>query len=94
MERTGQIVYVPVVPELLGRVIDAPGNPIDGKGPVNASERRRASLTAPGILPRRSANQLIMTGINPIDAMVPIGRGQHELIIGDRNDRCHYRHHP
>ncbi|OBZ73767.1 ATP synthase subunit alpha, mitochondrial [Grifola frondosa] len=81
---TGQIVDVPVGPELLGRVVDALGNPIDGKGPINTSERRRASLKAPGILPRRSVNQPMMTGIKPIDAMVPIGRGQRELIIGDR----------
>ena len=84
VKRTGQIVDVPVGPELLGRVVDALGNPIDGKGPINASERRRASLKAPGILPRRSVNQPMMTGIKPIDAMVPIGRGQRELIIGDR----------
>jgi F-type H+-transporting ATPase subunit alpha len=67
-----------VGPELLGRVVDALGNPI------NASERRRASLKAPGILPHRSVNQPMMTGIKPIDTMVPIGRGQRELIIGDR----------
>ena len=69
---------------MLGRVVDALGNPIDGKGPINTSERRRAQLKAPGILPRRSVNQPMMTGIKPIDAMVPIGRGQRELIIGDR----------
>ncbi|KAH9924723.1 P-loop containing nucleoside triphosphate hydrolase protein [Fomitopsis serialis] len=84
VKRTGQIVDVPVGPEILGRVVDALGNPIDGKGPINTSERRRASLKAPGILPRRSVNQPMMTGIKPIDAMVPIGRGQRELIIGDR----------
>ena len=84
VKRTGQIVDVPVGPGLLGRVVDALGNPIDGKGPIEASERRRASLKAPGILPRRSVNQPMMTGIKPIDAMVPIGRGQRELIIGDR----------
>lgn len=84
VKRTGQIVDVPVGPGLLGRVVDALGNPIDGKGPIDAAERRRASLKAPGILPRRSVNQPMMTGIKPIDAMVPIGRGQRELIIGDR----------
>ncbi|KDQ49037.1 hypothetical protein JAAARDRAFT_36302, partial [Jaapia argillacea MUCL 33604] len=84
VKRTGQIVDVPVGPELLGRVVDALGNPIDGKGPINASERRRAALKAPGILPLRSVDQPMMTGIKPIDAMVPIGRGQRELIIGDR----------
>lgn len=75
---------VPVGPGLLGRVLDALGNPIDGKGPINATERRRTSLKAPGILPRRSVNQPMQTGLKPIDAMVPIGRGQRELIIGDR----------
>jgi F-type H+-transporting ATPase subunit alpha len=84
VKRTGQIVDVPVGPELLGRVVDALGNPIDGKGPIASKERRRASLKAPGVLPRRSVNQPMMTGIKSIDAMVPIGRGQRELIIGDR----------
>src|SRR6202000_197105 len=84
VKRTGQIVDVPVGPQLLGRVVDALGNPIDGKGPIEAAERRRASLKAPGILPRRSVNQPMMTGLKPIDAMVPIGRGQRELIIGER----------
>lgn len=84
VKRTGQIVDVPVGPGLLGRVVDALGDPIDGKGPIEAIERRRASLKAPGILPRRSVNQPMMTGLKPIDAMVPIGRGQRELIIGDR----------
>ncbi|KAF8920871.1 ATP synthase F1 alpha subunit [Mucidula mucida] len=84
VKRTGQIVDVPVGPGLLGRVVDALGDPIDGKGPIEAAERRRASLKAPGILPRRSVNQPMMTGLKPIDAMVPIGRGQRELIIGDR----------
>jgi F-type H+-transporting ATPase subunit alpha len=84
IKRTGQIVDIPIGPELLGRVVDALKNPIDGKGPINATERHRASLKAPGILPRRSVNQPMMTGIKPIDAMVPIGRGQRELIIGDR----------
>jgi F-type H+-transporting ATPase subunit alpha len=84
VKRTGQIVDVPVGPELLGRVVDALGNPIDGKGPIACKERRRASLKAPGVLPRRSDNQPMMTGIKSIDAMVPIGRGQRELIIGDR----------
>jgi F-type H+-transporting ATPase subunit alpha len=84
VKRTGQIVDVPVGPGLLGRVVDALGDPIDGKGPIQAAQRSRASLKAPGILPRRSVNQPMMTGIKPIDAMVPIGRGQRELIIGDR----------
>ncbi|KAJ8123306.1 hypothetical protein ONZ43_g716 [Nemania bipapillata] len=84
VKRTGQIVDVPVGPELLGRVVDALGNPIDGKGPLNTKERRRAQLKAPGILPRKSVNQPVQTGLKSIDAMVPIGRGQRELIIGDR----------
>lgn len=77
-------VDVPAGPELLGRVVDALGNPIDGKGPINASEKRRAQLKAPGILPRQSVNQPVQTGMKCVDSMVPIGRGQRELIIGDR----------
>jgi len=84
VKRTGEIVDVPVGPEMLGRVVDALGNPIDGKGPINTKERRRAQLKAPGILPRRSVNQPVQTGLKSVDAMVPIGRGQRELIIGDR----------
>lgn len=75
---------MPVGPELLGRVVDALGNPIDGKGPIKTSKRYRAQLKAPGILPRKSVNQPVQTGLKSIDAMVPIGRGQRELIIGDR----------
>ncbi|KAL2003913.1 hypothetical protein VTN02DRAFT_1609 [Thermoascus thermophilus] len=84
VKRTGQIVDVPVGPEMLGRVVDALGNPIDGKGPINTTERRRAQIKAPGILPRRSVNQPVQTGLKCVDSMVPIGRGQRELIIGDR----------
>ena len=84
VKRTGQIVDVPVGPELLGRVVDALGNPVDGKGPIQASERRRTQVKAPGILPRRSVHEPMQTGMKPVDAMVPIGRGQRELIIGDR----------
>ncbi|ROV96547.1 hypothetical protein VMCG_07754 [Cytospora schulzeri] len=84
VKRTGEIVDVPVGAELLGRVVDALGNPIDGKGPLNTKEKRRAQLKAPGILPRQSVNQPVQTGLKSIDAMVPIGRGQRELIIGDR----------
>ncbi|KAK9425131.1 putative ATP synthase subunit alpha [Seiridium unicorne] len=84
VKRTGEIVDVPVGPELLGRVVDALGNPIDGKGPLNTKEKRRAQLKAPGILPRQSVNQPVQTGLKSVDAMVPIGRGQRELIIGDR----------
>ncbi|KAF4992312.1 hypothetical protein FGRMN_7247 [Fusarium graminum] len=84
VKRTGEIVDVPVGPEMLGRVVDALGNPIDGKGPIKTSEKRRAQLKAPGILPRKSVNEPVQTGLKSIDAMVPIGRGQRELIIGDR----------
>jgi len=84
VKRTGEIVDVPVGPELLGRVVDALGNPIDGKGPLNTKEKRRAQLKAPGILPRQSVNQPVQTGMKCVDSMVPIGRGQRELIIGDR----------
>jgi F-type H+-transporting ATPase subunit alpha len=84
VRRTGQIVDIPVGPEMLGRVVDALGNPIDGKGPINTKERRRAQLKAPGILPRQSVREPVQTGLKSVDAMVPIGRGQRELIIGDR----------
>ncbi|CAB4392391.1 ATP synthase subunit alpha [Rhizophagus irregularis] len=84
VKRTRQIVDVPVGPELLGRVVDALGNPIDGKGPIAAKLRSRVQVKAPGILPRRSVHEPMQTGIKSVDAMVPIGRGQRELIIGDR----------
>ncbi|TIA37233.1 ATP synthase subunit alpha, partial [Aureobasidium pullulans] len=84
VKRTGEIVDVPVGMELLGRVVDALGNPIDGKGPIKSSKRSRAQLKAPGILPRQSVSQPVQTGLKSVDAMVPIGRGQRELIIGDR----------
>ncbi|KAH7399522.1 ATP synthase-like protein subunit alpha [Pyrenochaeta sp. MPI-SDFR-AT-0127] len=84
VKRTGEIVDVPVGEALLGRVVDALGNPIDGKGPLKTTERRRAQLKAPGILPRQSVREPVQTGLKSIDAMVPIGRGQRELIIGDR----------
>ncbi|RKU41643.1 Alpha subunit of the F1 sector of mitochondrial F1F0 ATP synthase [Coniochaeta pulveracea] len=84
VRRTGQIVDIPVGTEMLGRVVDALGNPIDGKGPINTKERRRAQLKAPGILPRQSVREPVQTGLKSVDAMVPIGRGQRELIIGDR----------
>merc|ERR1711977_485547 len=84
VKRTGEIVDVPVGIEMLGRVVDALGNPIDGKGPIKTTEKRRAQLKAPGILPRHSVNQPVQTGLKSVDAMVPIGRGQRELIIGDR----------
>lgn len=69
---------------MLGRVVDALGNPIDGKGPIKTTERRRAQMKAPGILPRQSVREPVQTGLKSVDAMVPIGRGQRELIIGDR----------
>lgn len=69
---------------MLGRVFDALGNAIDGKGPVNTTERRRIELKAPGIIPRRSVYEPMQTGLKSVDCLVPIGRGQRELIIGDR----------
>ena len=84
VKRTGAIVEVPVGKGLLGRVVDALGNPIDGKGPIEAAERRRVDVKAPGIIPRKSVHEPMSTGLKAIDAMIPIGRGQRELIIGDR----------
>ena len=84
VKRTGRIIEVPVGMGLLGRVVDALGNPIAGKGPIQSSERRRVELKAPGIVARKSVNQPLQTGLKAIDAMTPIGRGQRELIIGDR----------
>jgi F-type H+-transporting ATPase subunit alpha len=84
VRRTGTIVDVPVGRGLLGRVVDALGNPIDGKGPIEASERRRVEVKAPGIIPRQSVHEPMQTGIKALDALVPVGRGQRELIIGDR----------
>jgi len=84
VKRTESIVDVPVGKGLLGRVVDALGNPIDGKGPIEATERRVADVKAPGILPRQSVHEPVQTGIKAIDAMIPVGRGQRELVIGDR----------
>jgi len=84
VKRTNSIVDVPVGKELLGRVVDALGNPIDGKGPIEAKERRVADVKAPGIIPRKSVHEPMATGLKAIDALIPIGRGQRELIIGDR----------
>ncbi len=84
VKRTGEIVDVPVGRGLLGRVVDALGNPIDGKGPIESSERRRVEVKAPGIIPRKSVHEPMQTGLKAIDALIPIGRGQRELIIGDR----------
>jgi F-type H+-transporting ATPase subunit alpha len=84
VKRTRAIVDVPVGKELLGRVVDALGNPIDGKGPITAKERRRVDVKAPGIIPRKSVHEPMATGLKAIDSLIPIGRGQRELIIGDR----------
>jgi F-type H+-transporting ATPase subunit alpha len=84
VKRTGAIVDVPVGKGLLGRVVDALGNPIDGKGPIPFEKRSRVDIKAPGIIPRRSVNEPMATGLKAIDSMIPIGRGQRELIIGDR----------
>ncbi|HEX7969396.1 MAG TPA: F0F1 ATP synthase subunit alpha [Stellaceae bacterium] len=84
VKRTGAIVDVPVGRGLLGRVVDALGNPIDGKGPLKDVKRSRVEVKAPGIIPRRSVHEPVQTGLKAIDALVPIGRGQRELIIGDR----------
>ena len=84
VKRTEAIVDVPAGDALLGRVVDALGNPIDGKGPIMASERRVADVKAPGIIPRKSVHEPMATGLKSVDAMIPIGRGQRELIIGDR----------
>ncbi|MFT6074348.1 MAG: F-type H+-transporting ATPase subunit alpha [Yoonia sp.] len=84
VKRTKSIVDVPVGDELLGRVVDGLGNPIDGKGPINAKKRAVADGKAPGIIPRKSVHEPMATGLKSVDAMIPIGRGQRELIIGDR----------
>ena len=81
---TGRILEVPVGPELLGRVVDALGNPIDGKGPINAKMTDKVEKIAPGVIDRQSVDQPVMTGYKAVDTMIPIGRGQRELIIGDR----------
>jgi F-type H+-transporting ATPase subunit alpha len=84
VKRTGAIVDVPVGKELLGRVVDALGNPIDGKGPIKSKKRARVDVKAPGIIPRKSVHEPMATGLKAVDALIPIGRGQRELIIGDR----------
>ena len=84
VKRTGAIVEAPVGKELLGRVVDALGNPIDGKGPIKAKERRQVDVKAPGIIPRQSVHESMLTGLKAVDALIPIGRGQRELVIGDR----------
>ena len=84
VKRTGAIVDVQVGKGLLGRVVDALGNPIDGKGPIEGTERRRVEVKAPSIIPRKSVHEPVQTGLKAIDSLIPIGRGQRELIIGDR----------
>ena len=84
VKRTGSIVDVPIGKGLLGRVVDALGNPIDGKGPIKADKRARVDVKAPGIIPRKSVHEPMATGLKAIDSLIPIGRGQRELIIGDR----------
>ena len=84
VKRTGDIVSVPVGKELLGRVVDSLGNPLDGKGPINTDVRMKVDVKAPGIIPRKSVHEPMQTGLKAVDALIPIGRGQRELIIGDR----------
>jgi len=84
VKTTGRILEVPIGPELIGRVVNALGEPIDGKGPINAKMTDVIEKVAPGVIARRSVSQPVQTGLKSIDAMVPIGRGQRELIIGDR----------
>jgi F-type H+-transporting ATPase subunit alpha len=84
VKRTGAIVEIPVGKGLLGRVVDPLGNPLDGKGPIEGSEMRRVDVKAPGILPRKGVHEPMSTGLKAIDALIPIGRGQRELVIGDR----------
>ena len=84
VERTGRVVSVPAGEKLIGRVLNALGEPIDGKGPVDAAEMRPVEHDAPGIIERKSVSVPLQTGIKAIDSMIPIGRGQRELIIGDR----------
>jgi len=84
VKRTGRVLEIPVGPELIGRVVDALGNPIDGKGPLNAKKKRPVEVIAPGVVERQPVKEPLQTGLKAIDAMIPIGRGQRELIIGDR----------
>lgn len=84
VRRTGSIVDVPIGEEMLGRVLDPLGNAIDGAGAIKTSQRKRIELKAPGIIPRKSVHEPMQTGLKAVDCLVPIGRGQRELIIGDR----------
>ena len=97
VKSTGKIAQVPVGDAMVGRVVDALGRPIDGKGDINTSETRLIESGAPGIIERKSVCEPMQTGITSIDAMIPVGRGQRELIIGDRQtgkNRDRHRHHP
>src|SRR5579875_3753509 len=84
VKRTGRLLQIPVGEALLGRIVDPLGNPLDGKGPIDTSEFRPAEHKAPGVIARQPVTEPLQTGIKAIDAMIPIGRGQRELIIGDR----------
>ncbi|MET0342001.1 MAG: F0F1 ATP synthase subunit alpha, partial [Polyangiales bacterium] len=84
VKRTGRIIDVQVGPALVGRVVNALGQPVDGKGPIESEHRRRVEIKAPGIMVRQTVNEPMQTGLKAVDAMIPIGRGQRELIIGDR----------
>ena len=84
VKRTGDIVDVPVGKSLLGRVVDGLGNPIDGKGDIKTKDRQVVEVKAPGIIPRKSVHEPVQTGLKAIDSLIPVGRGQRELIIGDR----------
>lgn len=84
VKRTGAIVDVPIGEAMLGRVLDALGNPLDGQGPIKTDQRKRVEIKAPGIIPRKSVHEPMQTGLKAVDSLVPIGRGQRELIIGDR----------
>src|SRR4051812_6185973 len=84
VKRTGSVASVPVGPELIGRIVDPLGNPLDGAGPIKAAERRPLEFKAPGVVQRQPVKEPVQTGLKAIDSMIPIGRGQRELIIGDR----------
>ena len=84
VKRTGRIAQVPVGDAVLGRVVSAVGEPLDGKGPIDSKEFRRVEMVAPGVIARKSVHESMLTGLKAVDAMTPVGRGQRELIIGDR----------
>src|SRR5207237_3526782 len=84
VRRTGRVLEVPVGPALVGRVVDALGRPVDGRGPIHTTKTRKVDIVAPGIIKRQPVKEPLQTGVKAIDSMIPIGRGQRELIIGDR----------